>query len=214
MCSVVHIDRWESVTCSLNSPCYNFICIFVYFVFAFALANPVQMFNHPPPPVAHCEHLVMAFCNRAKELGARGCFIMPSPTVSRGTHALLVIKLNSCPLQHLVQLHACFLCLLDTKNSCSFLFVVTSSMSCAAIMSVYLSLRQNVQYVEYYGRFLRQTTLGCTFVKRIAMTKMKTPGWAILPSPSTWAVPRCPLHLHPYLHQHLHHYHWMAEQFG
>ena len=47
-------------------------------------------------------------------------------------------------------------------------------MSCAAIITylqlyVYLILRQNVQYVEYYGRFLRQTTWSCTFVKWIEM---------------------------------------------
>ena len=171
--------------------------------FVFALANQVKMFNHPPPllhTVVICSlnsasilattgertqfgciniqqlhplmMLYMAFCNRAKELGARDFFIMPSPSAS----TYIVIELNSCPIQHLVPLHVCFLYLLDTKNSCSFLFVVSSSMSCVAIITslqlyVYLSLRQNVQYVEYYGHFLRQTTSGCTFVKWIAMTK-------------------------------------------
>ena len=81
--------------------------------FVFALANPVKMFNHPPPllhAVVICSlnsasilattgertqfgciniqqlhplmMLYMAFCNRAKELGARDFFIMPSPSAN------------------------------------------------------------------------------------------------------------------------------------
>ena len=198
---LLHIDRGKFVTCPLNSSCYNCICVSCI---VYALANPVKMFNRPAPPcctlwspspwtlhpswpqqaselnsVASAfdnQHPVMmlnmAFCNTAKELVAN------TRTPSLGANIYIVIKLNSCPIQYLVLLHIYFLCLLDTKNSCSFLFVVTSSISCAAIITslqlyVYLSLRQNIQYVEYYGRFLRQTTSSCTFVMWIEMKKWK-----------------------------------------